>query len=151
MKIQDFFLFCGSFLPSWIRIRNFYADPDPATQIKADPDPKPWVKVLMSGTGAGMMSTTRGQAWCRQRCPVFGGAPQGQLRLAPVPWWTKQVKLDKSQILDPRLNCRIEIWPDHAKNIWICLSTLSLFIICGQQKPLLWIRIRSDRHHFQKM
>jgi hypothetical protein len=39
MKILDFFLFCGSFLPSWIQIRNLYADPDPATQINADPDP----------------------------------------------------------------------------------------------------------------
>jgi hypothetical protein len=26
----------------WIRIRNFYADPDPTAQINADPDPKPW-------------------------------------------------------------------------------------------------------------
>jgi hypothetical protein len=39
MKILDFFYFCGSFLPSWIRIRNLNADPDPATQINADPDP----------------------------------------------------------------------------------------------------------------
>jgi hypothetical protein len=40
MKILDFFFyFCGSFLPSWIRIRNLNADPDPntATQIYADP------------------------------------------------------------------------------------------------------------------
>jgi hypothetical protein len=39
MKILDFFYFCGSFLPSWIRIRNLNADPDPdqATQINADP------------------------------------------------------------------------------------------------------------------
>jgi hypothetical protein len=27
----------GSILPSWIRIRNLNADPDPATQINADP------------------------------------------------------------------------------------------------------------------
>ena len=40
-----FFYFCGSFLPSWIRIRNLNADPDPATQINADPDPKPWKKL----------------------------------------------------------------------------------------------------------
>jgi hypothetical protein len=39
MKILYFFYFCGSFLPSWIRIRisNLNADPDPATQINADP------------------------------------------------------------------------------------------------------------------
>jgi hypothetical protein len=37
MKILAFFYFCGSFLPSWIRIRNLNADPDPATQINADP------------------------------------------------------------------------------------------------------------------
>ncbi len=51
MKILDFFLFCGSFLPSWIRIRNLNADPDPdpATQINADPDPnpKPWEKHMI--------------------------------------------------------------------------------------------------------
>jgi hypothetical protein len=42
MKILYFLIyFCGSFLPSWIRIRirNLNADPDPATQINADPDP----------------------------------------------------------------------------------------------------------------
>jgi hypothetical protein len=39
-----FFYFSGSFLPSWIRIRNLNADPDPATQINADPQPcvKEW-------------------------------------------------------------------------------------------------------------
>ena len=49
MKILSFFLFFGSFFPSWIRIRirNLYADPDPTAQINAgpdtDPDPKPWI------------------------------------------------------------------------------------------------------------
>ncbi len=40
-KFWTFFYFCGSFLPSWIRIRirNMNADPDSATQINADPDP----------------------------------------------------------------------------------------------------------------
>jgi hypothetical protein len=42
MKILYFFLFLWVFLPSWIRIRNLSADPDPATQINADPDPEPW-------------------------------------------------------------------------------------------------------------
>jgi hypothetical protein len=39
MKILFFFYFCWSFLPSWIRIRirNLNADPNPATQINADP------------------------------------------------------------------------------------------------------------------
>ncbi len=41
MKILDFFLFLWVILPSWIRIRNLNADSDPATQINADPDPKP--------------------------------------------------------------------------------------------------------------
>ena len=49
-KICPFSNLFGSFLPSWIRnrIRNLYADPDPAAQINADPDtdtdpdPKPW-------------------------------------------------------------------------------------------------------------
>jgi hypothetical protein len=30
--------FCGSFWPSWIRIRSPNADPDPADQMNADPD-----------------------------------------------------------------------------------------------------------------
>jgi hypothetical protein len=45
MKILSFFLFFGSFFPSWIRIRiqqlklmRIHADPD------TDPDPKPWSK-----------------------------------------------------------------------------------------------------------
>ncbi len=54
MKIRSFFLFLGSFLPSWIRIRirNLYADPDQAAQINADPDPdpKPWFPELMQNT-----------------------------------------------------------------------------------------------------
>jgi hypothetical protein len=39
MKILDCFQLFGSFLPSWIRIRNLRADPDmdPAAQINADP------------------------------------------------------------------------------------------------------------------
>jgi len=41
MKILSFFLYFGSFSPSWIRIRirNLYADPDtdPTAQINADP------------------------------------------------------------------------------------------------------------------
>jgi len=37
-----FFYICGSFFPSWIRIRIQNADPDPATEINADPDPQPW-------------------------------------------------------------------------------------------------------------
>jgi hypothetical protein len=41
-----FFYFCRSFLPSWIRIRNL--NPDPATQINADP----------SGSGYGSGSAT---------------------------------------------------------------------------------------------
>jgi hypothetical protein len=50
MKICTFFYFCGSFLPSWIRIRNLNADPEPATQINADP--------CGSGNGDGSGSTT---------------------------------------------------------------------------------------------
>jgi hypothetical protein len=37
------FYFCGSFLPSWIRIR--IPDPDPLTQLNPDPDPQPWCQV----------------------------------------------------------------------------------------------------------
>jgi hypothetical protein len=38
MKILSFFsIFFGHFCPPRIRIRNLYADPDPAAQINADP------------------------------------------------------------------------------------------------------------------
>ncbi len=39
MKILSFLYFFGLFFPSWIRIRNLYADPDPdpTDQINADP------------------------------------------------------------------------------------------------------------------
>jgi hypothetical protein len=40
-EILYFFLFCGSFLPFWIRIQirilNVDPDPDPVTQINTDP------------------------------------------------------------------------------------------------------------------
>jgi hypothetical protein len=52
MKILYFFYFCGPFLPSWIRIRNLNADPGPATQINADPDPKPCFFELFSSKNA---------------------------------------------------------------------------------------------------
>ncbi len=46
-KFWTFFYFCGSFLPSWIRIRirnlNADQDPDPATPINADP--QPWYSI----------------------------------------------------------------------------------------------------------
>ncbi len=42
-----FFSFCGSFLPSWIRIRIPNTDPDPLARLNTDPDPdpdpKPWL------------------------------------------------------------------------------------------------------------
>ncbi len=49
-KFCPFFYFFGSFLPSWIRISNLYADPDPdpAAQINADP----------CGSGSGYGSET---------------------------------------------------------------------------------------------
>ncbi len=51
-KFCTFFHFCGSFLTSWIliRIRNLNPDPDPATQINAEPLPWPlhWVSYLIS-------------------------------------------------------------------------------------------------------
>jgi hypothetical protein len=39
--LQFFFYFCGSFLPSWIRIPNTDPDPDPPARLNTDPDPKP--------------------------------------------------------------------------------------------------------------
>jgi hypothetical protein len=52
-----FFYFCGSFLPSWIRIRilNADPDPDPATQIDADP--------CGSGSGSTTLLTANVPAW----------------------------------------------------------------------------------------
>jgi serine/threonine protein kinase len=39
MNFKKKFYFCGSFLPSWIRIRIPNPDPDTATQINPDPQP----------------------------------------------------------------------------------------------------------------
>jgi hypothetical protein len=53
LKILDFFYFCGTFLPSWIRIRNLNADPDPdpATQINADPCGSESETLILSESG----------------------------------------------------------------------------------------------------
>ncbi len=39
LKFINFFLFCGSFLPAWIRIRIANPDPDtdPGTPLNPDP------------------------------------------------------------------------------------------------------------------
>jgi hypothetical protein len=44
MKILEFFHFCGSYLPTWIRIQRLNL-----MRIHADPDtdPKPWVFLLL--------------------------------------------------------------------------------------------------------
>jgi hypothetical protein len=44
MKILDFFYFCGSFLPSWIRIQQLKL-----MRIHEDPDPKPCLDVAQGG------------------------------------------------------------------------------------------------------
>jgi hypothetical protein len=45
LQNMNFFYFCGSFLPSWIRIRipNTDPDPDPLARLNTDPDPKPCI------------------------------------------------------------------------------------------------------------
>ncbi len=57
-----FFYFCGSFLPSWIRIRIPNTDPDPQTRLNTDPiripdpDPQPCPKLVFricDGSGSG--------------------------------------------------------------------------------------------------
>ena len=37
IKLLNFFYFCGSFLPSWIRIRILNTDPDSLTRLNPDP------------------------------------------------------------------------------------------------------------------
>jgi hypothetical protein len=41
MKFLNFFYFCGSFLPSWIRTRIPNTDPDPDSLTRLNPDPQP--------------------------------------------------------------------------------------------------------------
>ncbi len=72
MKILSFFYFLGSFLPSWIRIRNLYADPDPdpAAQINTDPSgygsgsetlvADPYVVESVSVSGSGLFDSYPG-------------------------------------------------------------------------------------------
>jgi hypothetical protein len=47
--------FCGSFWPSWIRIRNLNADPDPATQIipKITTEGEKHFKICIRDPGSG--------------------------------------------------------------------------------------------------
>ncbi len=93
MKILDFFFyFCGSFLPSWLRIRIRNLNADPATQINADPcgsgsetlftvycsPPPPW-----SGPGrptvcrAPASSGARASRGCRRPAHRPAGRPAG--------------------------------------------------------------------------
>ena len=46
-KLQEkpFFCVCGSFLPSWIRIRIANPDTDPGIPLNPDPDPQHWFKL----------------------------------------------------------------------------------------------------------
>ncbi len=80
MKILYFFLFCGSFLPSWIRnwIRNLNVDPDPATQINADPDtdpdPQPWIKILQNLFLVATLKVTDENNRIRIRTKIHGSA-----------------------------------------------------------------------------
>jgi hypothetical protein len=37
LQNMNFFYFCGSFLPSWIRIRIQITDPDPMVRLNTDP------------------------------------------------------------------------------------------------------------------
>jgi hypothetical protein len=37
LQNMNFFYFCGSFLPSWIRIPNTDPDPDPLARLNTDP------------------------------------------------------------------------------------------------------------------
>jgi hypothetical protein len=37
LQNMNFFYFCGSFLPSWIRIRIPNTDPDPLARLNTDP------------------------------------------------------------------------------------------------------------------
>ncbi len=69
-KFFTYFYFCGSFLPSWNRIRilNADPDPDPATQINADP----------CGSGSTTLLTANlpawWKAWGKSRSPAPSAA-----------------------------------------------------------------------------
>ncbi len=65
-KTWIFFYFCGSFLPSWIRIR---------IQI-TDPDPKPWIHRISSGDASSkrrFVQARRGEASSKWRTITFTG------------------------------------------------------------------------------
>ncbi len=66
-KFCPFFNFLGNFFPSWIQIRNLYADPDPypTAQINADPDMDPDPKPCRLSTHPG----SRVQGSKRHRIP----------------------------------------------------------------------------------
>ncbi len=47
MKFLNFFYFCGSIFPSWIRTRISNTDSDPLTSL--NPDPKHWLRENLFG------------------------------------------------------------------------------------------------------
>ncbi len=71
-----FFFFCGSFLPSWIRIRIWNADPDPATQINADP--------CGSGDGSGSAALSPSQGSMNSATEAQFFIPDRGIRTASV-------------------------------------------------------------------
>jgi hypothetical protein len=73
--LKYFFYFCGSFLPSWIRIRNPNTDPDPLTRLNSDPIR---IRIRNPGSKKVMPTTrcsTRGGAVWGPRVAVGGGGP----------------------------------------------------------------------------
>ncbi len=76
MNFSKKFYFCGSFLPSWIRIRIPNTDPDPDPLTRLNPDPQPWIKY---NTAINERRLTSVEAW-------FGEPPEvgGDLLLALV-------------------------------------------------------------------
>ncbi len=89
MKFLNFFYLCGSFTPSWIRIRVPNPEPDPRTRL--NPDPKqcffPWTLILPQCRTAGPSSLLRWRApscwtWSR-RSPSTApgrGSPRSCIR-----------------------------------------------------------------------
>ncbi len=129
--LKKFFFFCGSFLPSWIRIR--IPNPDPLTRL--NPDLQPWLYLypLCSGPGCGGRPA--------EQAGQHGGTEQ---RIHSVPPRTRQEKV--SQTNTYRLFRIIKIflagrrWLPDITSLAQCCGSRSVGFICFWASRIrIWI------------
>jgi hypothetical protein len=116
MNIKNFFYFCGSLLPSWIRIRIPNPDPDPLTRFSPDPiriqirNPSSNSSNAGNSRNAGKSSHT-----AIARTPVKGGTARLQATFWKVRYTNNNSvchnSIDASNRLTPKQQQGISVMP----------------------------------------